>query len=132
LLNGKQVKIKGVYNHHDLGPLGAAVNVRAMERQLNLLKQMGCNAIRSSHNPPDPQLLDLCDKLGFLVMDEAFDEWRIRKCKNGYHLLFDQWADKDLRAMIERDRNHPCVILWSIATKFQNKEIPAERKPLNF
>jgi beta-galactosidase len=122
ILNGKQVKIKGVCNHQDLGPLGSAVNYRAIERQLTLLKEMGCNAIRTSHNPPDPQLLDLCDKMGFLVMDEAFDEWKIQKCKNGYHLLFDDWAEKDLTAMIRRDRNHPSVILWSIGN-----EVPEQK-----
>lgn len=122
ILNGKQVKIKGVCNHQDLGPLGSAVNYRALERQLILLKQMGCNAIRTSHNPPDPQLLDLCDKIGFLVMDEAFDEWKIQKVKNGYHLLFDEWAEKDLRALIKRDRNHPSVILWSVGN-----EVPEQK-----
>ena len=122
-LNGKQIKINGVCNHHDLGPLGAAVNYRAIERQLEMLKSMGCNAIRTSHNPPAPELLELCDKMGFLVMDEAFDEWKVQKCKNGYHLLFDEWAEKDLRAMIRRDRNHPSVILWSIGN-----EVPEQKK----
>jgi len=122
ILNGKQTKIKGVCNHQDIGPLGSAVNYRALERQLELLKQMGCNAIRTSHNPPDPQLLDLCDQMGFLVMDEAFDEWKIQKVKNGYHLLFDDWAEKDLRAMIKRDRNHPSVILWSVGN-----EVPEQK-----
>jgi beta-galactosidase len=116
-LNGVQVKIKGVCDHHDLGPLGAAVNYRAIERQLELLKAMGCNAVRTSHNPPAPELLELCDKMGFLVMDEAFDEWKLPKCKNGYNTLFDEWAEKDLRAMIKRDRNHPCIILWSIGNE---------------
>lgn len=122
ILNGKQTKIKGVCNHQDLGPLGSAVNYRALQRQLELLKQMGCNAIRTSHNPPDPQLLDLCDRMGFLVMDEAFDEWKIQKVKNGYHLLFADWAEKDLRAMIKRDRNHPSVILWSVGN-----EVPEQK-----
>ncbi|MFZ4546156.1 MAG: beta-galactosidase GalB [Bacteroidales bacterium] len=116
-LNGKHVKIKGVCNHHDLGPLGAAVNYRATERQLEILKDMGCNAIRTSHNPPSPELLDLCDKMGFLVMDESFDEWKIGKNKNGYNTLFDKWAEKDLVAMIRRDRNHPSVIIWSIGNE---------------
>lgn len=124
LLNGKRLKIQGVCNHHDLGPLGAAVNYRALKRQLELLKEMGSNAVRTSHNPPDPQLLDLCDELGFLVMDEAFDEWKIPKLKNGYHKLFDKWAEKDLVALIRRDRNHPSVILWSIGN-----EIPEQRNP---
>ncbi len=116
-LNGKHVKIKGVCNHHDLGPIGAAVNYRATERQLEILKDMGCNAIRTSHNPPSPELLDLCDKMGFLVMDESFDEWKIGKNKNGYNTLFDKWAEKDLVAMIHRDRNHPSVIIWSIGNE---------------
>ena len=124
LLNGRKTKIKGVCDHHDLGPLGAAVNYRAIERQLQLLKQMGCNAIRTSHNPPAPELLELCDKMGFVVMDEAFDEWKVPKCKNGYNKLFDQWAEKDLRAMIRTDRNHPCVVLWSVGN-----EVPEQRSP---
>lgn len=116
-LNGKHLKIKGVCNHHDLGPIGAAVNYRATERQLEILKEMGCNAIRTSHNPPSTELLDLCDKMGFLVMDESFDEWKIGKNKNGYNTLFDKWAEKDLVAMIHRDRNHPSVIIWSIGNE---------------
>jgi len=116
-LNNRQVKIKGVCQHHDLGPLGAAVNYRALERQLEILKDMGANAIRTSHNPPNPELLDLCDKMGFLVMDETFDEWKIRKSKNGYNKIFDEWAEKDVRAMIRRDRNHPSIILWSIGNE---------------
>src|SRR5829696_5923594 len=113
LVNGEAVEIKGVCNHHDLGALGAAVNKRAIERQLEILKEMGVNAIRTSHNPPAPQLLDLADRMGFLVMDEAFDAWRRSKKKNDYHLLFDDWHEKDLRALVRRDRNHPSVILWS-------------------
>lgn len=121
LLNGRKIRIKGVCNHHDLGPLGAAINYRALERQLELLKNMGCNAIRTSHNPPAPELLDLCDKMGFIVMDEAFDEWKIPKTKNGYNKLFDEWAEKDLRAMIRRDRNHPSIVLWSIGNEVQEQ-----------
>lgn len=116
-LNDEQVKIKGVCLHHDLGPLGAAVNYRATERQLEILKEMGCNAVRSAHNPPSPELLDLCDRMGFLVMDESFDEWKIGKNKNGYNLLFDEWAEKDMLAMIHRDRNHPSIIIWSIGNE---------------
>ncbi len=116
-LNDNHLKIKGVCNHHDLGPLGAAVNYRATERQLEILKEMGCNAIRTSHNPPSPELLELCDKMGFLVMDESFDEWRIGKNEKGYHTLFDQWAEKDLVSMIHRDRNHPSIIMWSIGNE---------------
>lgn len=116
-LNGQPTKIKGVCMHHDLGPIGAAVNRRAIERQLEMLKEMGCNAIRTSHNPPSPELLDLCDTMGFLIMDEAFDEWKIGKNENGYHTLFDLWAEKDLVAMLHRDRNHPSVIIWSIGNE---------------
>lgn len=132
ILNGRQTKIQGVCNHHDLGPLGAAVNYRALERQLELLKEMGCNAIRTSHNPPAPELLELCDKMGFVVMDEAFDEWKIPKCKNGYNKLFDQWAEKDLRAMIKRDRNHPSIILWSIGNEVPEQKSPDGAKTAKF
>ncbi|MDT5271494.1 MAG: beta-galactosidase [Acidobacteriota bacterium] len=113
LVNGEPVEIKGVCDHHDLGALGAAVNRRALERQLEILKEMGVNAIRTSHNPPAPELLELADRMGLLVMDEAFDAWRRSKKKNDYHLLFDDWHEKDLRAQVRRDRNHPSVILWS-------------------
>jgi beta-galactosidase len=112
-LNGELVELKGVCNHHDLGALGAAVNVRALERQLEIMKEMGVNAVRTSHNPPAPELLELADRMGLLVMDEAFDAWRRAKKKNDYHLLFDDWHEKDLRALVRRDRNHPSVILWS-------------------
>jgi len=116
-LNGKRVEIKGVCNHHDLGPLGAAVNRRAIERQLEILKTMGCNAIRTSHNPPAPVLLDLCDRMGFLVMDEAFDCWKRGKRPFDYSAVFDEWHGKDLRAMVLRDRNHPSVVIWSIGNE---------------
>ena len=116
-LNGEHVRINGVCDHHDLGPLGAAINTRALERQIELLKEMGVNAIRTSHNPPAPELLELCDRMGILVMDEAFDAWRRAKKKNDYHLLFDDWHEKDLRAQLRRDRNHPSVILWSIGNE---------------
>ena len=117
LLNGKQIKIKGVCDHHDLGSLGAAINTRAIERQLQLLKEMGCNGIRTSHNPPAPELLDLCDKLGFVVMDEAFDMWKIKKNDFDYHLDWDKWHKTDLQDMILRDRNHPSVFIWSIGNE---------------
>src|SRR5205823_12375206 len=110
ILNGQRLKIRGVCLHHDLGSLGAAVNTRALERQLQIMKEMGVNALRTSHNPPAPELLDLTDRMGFLVMDEAFDAWRRGKKKNDYHLLFDDWHEKDLRAQMRRDRNHPSVI----------------------
>ena len=116
-LNGKKVKINGVCLHHDLGPLGAAFHPAAARRQLSILKEMGCNAIRTSHNPPAPQLLDLCDEMGFLVMDEAFDCWHTGKIQNDYSLHFDEDSEKDLAAMVRRDRNHPCIILWSIGNE---------------
>jgi beta-galactosidase len=117
LLNWKQVKIKGVCNHHDLGCLGAAVNTRALERQLQILKEMGCNGIRTSHNPPAPELLDLCDRMGFIVMDEAFDMWRKKKTDFDYHSDFDAWHKRDLEDMVLRDRNHPSVFIWSIGNE---------------
>jgi beta-galactosidase len=122
LLNGKPVKINGVCDHHDLGPLGAAVNTRAIERQLELLKGMGCNGIRTSHNPPAPELLDLCDKIGFVVMDEAFDMWKIEKTDFDYHLDWDKWHKTDLEDMILRDRNHPSVFIWSIGNEIPEQE----------
>lgn len=114
-LNGRSLKIKGVNMHHDLGPLGTAVSCRATQRQLDILKAMGVNAIRTAHNPPSPEQLDLCDRMGILVMDEAFDEWHKAKhdFPNSYSQFFDEWSAKDMRAMIMRDRNHPAVILWS-------------------
>jgi beta-galactosidase len=116
-LNGKPVKILGVCDHHDLGSLGAAINTRALERQLQMLKAMGCNGIRTSHNPPAPELLDLCDKMGFIVMDEAFDCWEWKKAKYDYHLFFKEWHKRDLEDQILRDRNHPSVIIWSIGNE---------------
>lgn len=117
ILNGKPMKILGVCNHHDLGCLGAAVNTRAIERQLEILKDMGCNGIRTSHNPPAPELLDLCDRMGFIVMDEAFDVWRVGKTEYDYHLDFDEWYRRDLEDMVLRDRNHPSVFIWSIGNE---------------
>ncbi|MBT3193162.1 MAG: DUF4982 domain-containing protein [Verrucomicrobia bacterium] len=118
-INGTSMKLNGVCMHHDLGPLGAAVNRTALKRQLEILQKMGSNAIRTSHNPPTPELLDLCDEMGLLLIDEAFDEWKLGKLEdsNGYHQFFEEWAEKDLRAMIKRDRNHPCVIMWSIGNE---------------
>lgn len=121
-LNGKHVNIKGVCLHHDLGCLGAAINKRAIERQLEIMKSMGCNAIRTSHNPPAPELLDLCDRMGFLVMDEAFDEWKRSKTTFGYGQFFDEWSERDLTDMIRRDRNHPCIILWSIGNEIPEQD----------
>lgn len=117
ILNGKQVKIKGVCLHHDLGPLGSAINTRAIERQLEIMKEMGVNGIRTSHNPPAPELLDLCDKMGFIVMDEAFDMWKQSKNKDDYSNSWDEWHKKDLEAQILRDRNHPSVFIWSIGNE---------------
>jgi beta-galactosidase len=113
ILNGRRVRINGVCNHHDLGPLGTAVSVSALSRQIRLLKEMGCNAIRTSHNPPAPELLDLCDSMGMLVLDEAFDCWKEGKNPNDYNTLFEKWSEKDIRAFVRRDRNHPSVIAWS-------------------
>jgi beta-galactosidase len=117
LLNGKRVQIKGVCNHHDLGALGAAWNTRAAQRQLEILKDMGCNALRTSHNMPAPELLDLCDAMGILVMDESFDCWKTSKTGNDYATLFDDWHEQDLRAEYRRDRNHPSVVMWSIGNE---------------
>lgn len=116
-LNGESIKIKGVCNHHDLGFLGAAVNTRAIERQLEILKEMGCNGIRTSHNPPAPELLDLCDKMGFIVMDEAFDMWRKKKSPYDYSQYFPEWHERDLTDLILRDRNHPSIFMWSIGNE---------------
>jgi beta-galactosidase len=116
-LNGKNVKINGVCNHHDLGCLGTAINKRAIERQLEILKGMGCNAIRTSHNPPAPELLDLADQMGFLIMDEAFDMWKKPKNNLDYHTVWDEMHKKDLQDMILRDRNHPSVMIWSIGNE---------------
>ncbi|GGF24782.1 beta-galactosidase [Hymenobacter cavernae] len=117
LVNGEHLVIKGVNQHHDLGALGAAFNVRAAERQLQLLREMGCNAIRMSHNPPAPELLELTDRLGFLVIDEVFDSWETKKTPLDFHLIFPDWHEQDLRAMVRRDRNHPSVILWSFGNE---------------
>lgn len=116
-LNGEQVKINGVCMHHDLGCLGAAVNKNALRRQLEILKGMGCNSIRTSHNPPAPELLDLCDEMGFIVQDEAFDMWRKRKTRYDYSRHFNEWHERDLRDFIIRDRNHPSILMWSIGNE---------------
>ena len=117
ILNGKQVKINGVCMHHDLGCLGAAVNRRAIERQLEILKGMGCNGIRCSHNPPAPELLQLCDEMGFIVMDETFDMWRKRKTTYDYSRYFNEWHERDLTDLMLRDRNHPSIFMWSIGNE---------------
>jgi beta-galactosidase len=117
ILNGTHLKIRGVCLHHDLGALGAAVNTRALERQLEIMRGMGVNAIRTSHNPPAPELLDLTDRMGFIVLDEAFDMWKKEKTKYDYHLDWDAWHVRDLSDMVRRDRNHPSVFLWSIGNE---------------
>jgi beta-galactosidase len=117
LLNGEVLRLQGVCMHHDLGALGTAINERAIERQLELLRSMGCNAIRTSHNPPAPEYLDACDRLGFLVYDEAFDCWAKGKGRNDYHCFFADWHEADLRALVRRDRNHPSVFMWSIGNE---------------
>jgi len=120
-LNGKRVQIQGVCMHHDLGPIGAAVNKSAINRQLRILKEMGCNAIRTSHNPPSPEYLAACDSLGFIVMDESFDEWKQVKVDNGYNTLWEDWRKKDLTALIHRDRNHPSVVMWSVGNEIREQ-----------
>jgi beta-galactosidase len=117
LINGRRVPVNGVCDHHDLGCLGSAVHRRGIQRQLEILKGMGCNAIRTSHNPPDPALLDLCDAMGFVVMDEAFDEWKHNKTPLGYGRFFDEWSERDIVSMLQRDRNHPSIVLWSIGNE---------------
>lgn len=116
-LNGKKTRFKGVNMHHDLGPSGAAFYPNLFRRQMLKMKEMGVNAIRFSHNPPAPEALDICDEMGLLAIDEAFDEWQIGKVVNGYSKDFDKWAETDLTEMIYRDRNHPSVIMWSIGNE---------------
>ncbi len=112
-LNGKTIKFKGVCLHHDLGPLGTAINKAALKRQLTILKDLGCNAIRSSHNMPSIEQLELCDEMGFLFLAESFDEWKKPKVPNGYNLYFDNWAEKDIINLVHATRNHPCIVMWS-------------------
>lgn len=123
-LNGQKRKFQGVCNHHDLGPLGAAINVAALRRQLTMLKDMGCDAIRTAHNMPAPELVELCDEMGFMIMIEPFDEWDIAKCTNGYHRFFDEWAEKDMVNMIRNYRNNASVVMWSIGN-----EVPTQCSP---
>jgi len=120
-LNGKRVQIQGVCDHHDLGCLGAAINTRAIQRQLEILKSFGVNAIRTSHYPPAPELLDLCDQMGFVVMDEAFDEWKHSKTQYGYGQFFDDWSERDILSMVDRDRNHPSIVMWSIGNEINEQ-----------
>ena len=129
-LNGKPYKFQGVCNHHDLGPLGAAINVAGLRHQLTMLKDMGCNAIRTTHNMPDPNLVKLCDEMGFLMMVEPFDEWDVAKCTNGYHRWFNAesdikgmtWAERDMLSMLHQWRNNPSVAMWSVGN-----EVPTQK-----
>ena len=123
-LNGKKRKFQGVCNHHDLGPLGAAISVAALRRQLTILKDMGCDAIRTAHNMPAPELVALCDEMGFMMMIEPFDEWDIAKCQNGYHRYFNEWAEKDMVNMLRNYRNNASVVMWSIGN-----EVPTQCSP---
>ncbi|MBD1431849.1 glycoside hydrolase family 2 protein [Sphingobacterium sp. DN00404] len=123
-LNGKHRQFQGVCNHHDLGPLGAAINVSALRYQLELLMDMGCDAIRTAHNMPAPELVELCDELGLMMMIEPFDEWEIAKCMNGYHRFFEEWAERDMVNMIRHFRNNPSVVMWSIGN-----EVPTQCSP---
>lgn len=117
IVNGEHIPLRGVNQHHDLGALGAAFNMRAAERQLEILREMGCNAIRLAHNPPAPELLELTDRMGFLVVNESFDVWERRKTPLDFHLVYPDWHEPDMRALVRRDRNHPSVILWSIGNE---------------
>ena len=126
-LNGQRRKFQGVCNHHDLGPLGAAVNVAALRRQLTLLKEMGCDAVRTSHNMPAPELVELCDEMGLMMMLEPFDEWDIAKCANGYHRYFNEWAERDMVNMLRQYRNHPSVVMWSVGN-----EVPTQCSPKGY
>ena len=127
LLNGEHVKMNGVCIHGDCGSVGTAVPEGMWERRLEMLQKMGCNAIRLSHNPPAPELLDLLDRMGFLVMAEAFDEWKQPKLQTpiyGYHKYFDEWSARDMSAMIERDRNHPSIVIWSAGNEVPDQSDP--------
>ena len=127
LLNGEHVKLNGVCLHHDAGSVGAAVPERVWERRFEVLREMGCNAIRTSHNPPAPEFLDLCDRMGFCVMNEAFDEWKAGKPQvrgNGYSLYYDEWHERDVTDFVRRDRNHPSVVLWSCGNEIGDQLTP--------
>ena len=129
-LNGKNMKLNGVCEHHDFGCLGAALNEDALHRKLTKLKAMGVNAIRSSHNPPAPELLNMCDTMGLIVMDESFDMWRRKKTQNDYARFFDQWHERDLTDLVLRDRNHPCILMWSIGNEVLEQWSSAEADTL--
>ena len=129
-LNGQAMKINGVCEHHDLGCLGAAINEDALHRKLSILKEMGVNAIRCSHNPPAPELLNMCDTMGLIVMDESFDMWRRKKTQNDYARFFDEWHERDLSDLILRDRNHPSILMWSIGNEVLEQWSSAEADTL--
>lgn len=131
-LNGKLMKFKGVCNHHDLGPLGAAVNDAAIRRQVRIMKDMGVNAIRTSHNMPAPELVKACDEMGMMLMPESFDEWKIPKMKNGYNTLFDEWAEKDLVNLIHHYRNNPSVVMWCIGNEVEEQSSPSGARVARF
>ena len=130
LLNGERVKMLGVNLHHDGGPVGAAVPEAVWERRLRKLREMGVNAIRTAHNPPAPEFLDLCDRLGFLVMNEAFDEWTHGKVEYGYHRYFEEWHERDLADFMRRDRNHPSVVMWSLGNEIGEQHAPGGHEVL--
>jgi beta-galactosidase len=130
LLNDQHVKISGVCLHHDDGCVGSAVPARVWERRLEIMKLMGCNGIHSSHYPPAPEFLDICDRMGFRVMDENFDEWKIGKFLFGYHDYFNQWAIADTVSMVRRDRNHPSVVMWSVGNEIPEQMVPGGVKIL--
>ena len=139
-LNGKPRKFQGVCNHHDLGPLGAAINVAALRHQLTLLKDMGCDAIRTTHNMPDPNLVRLCDEMGFMMMLEPFDEWDVAKCENGYHRWFNAesdikgmtWAERDMLSMLHQWRNNPSVVIWSVGNEVPTQKVADGYKVVHF
>lgn len=132
-LNGEKIQFKGVCNHHDLGPLGAAVNKSALRHQLELIKDMGANAVRTAHNMPDPQLVQLCDELGLMMMIEPFDDWGFRpKSKNGYGVIFNEWAERDVQNMVRQYRNCPSVVMWSIGNEVPSQWGPDGLKELTF
>lgn len=116
-LNGEPIRFRGVCLHHDLGPLGAAVNRAAIRHQLTMLREMGCNAVRTSHNMPAEALVELCDEMGLMLMIEPFDEWEVAKCRNGYHRYFAEWAERDLVNMVHHFRNNPSVVMWSVGNE---------------
>lgn len=131
-LNGRNIKFKGVCNHHDLGMLGAAVNKAAIRRQVKMLKDMGANAIRTSHNMPAPELVEVCNEMGMMLMAESFDEWKKPKVKNGYNLIFDQWAEKDLVNLIRHYRNDPSIVMWCIGNEVSEQWHPGDCKTALF